>query len=95
MKEIKELTSFYAAIKDDHRIGPTHISVYMALFQLYNLNEFQNPVKITRTLVMERAKISGLGTFHKCIKNLVEFGYIEYLPSFYPAKNSEVVLLVT
>jgi hypothetical protein len=93
MEEVKELTRFYAAIKDDNRIGTTHISLYMALFQFYNLNKFCNPVYITRASVMEVAKISGLATYHKCIKDLHAFGYIQYLPSYNPAINSQVCLL--
>ena len=93
MEQVKELTAFYAAIQDDHRIGATHISLYMALFQCFNLNMFRNPVNITRAALMEIAKISGLGTYHKCIKDLVEFGYIKYNPSYNPAISSQVYLL--
>ena len=92
MREIKELTSFYSAVQEDSRIGATHISLYMALFQLYNLNEFQNPIKITRAGVMRIAKIRGLATYHKCIKDLSEFGYIHYKPSCNPTVNSVVRL---
>ena len=92
MGEIKELTSFYETIQDDPRIGATHISLYMALFQLYNLNEFRNPINICRKKVMEVAKISGVATFHKCIKDLHELGYIQYLPSYNPAICSQVNL---
>jgi hypothetical protein len=93
MSEVKQLTSFFSAIKEDPRIGTTHISLYMALFQFYNLNRFQNPVKITRAVVMETAKISGLATYHKCMRDLVEFGYIQYQPSFNPSISSQVCLL--
>jgi hypothetical protein len=93
MEEVKELTSFFSAIRQDNRIGISHISLYMALFQFYNLNQFQNPVNINRASLMEIAKISGLATYHKCIKDLVEFGYIEYNPSFNPGIGSRVVLL--
>ncbi len=93
MGEVKELTSFLTAIRKDHRIGTSHISLYMALFQFYNLNQFQNPVEITKALVMEVAKISGLATYHKCIRDLAEFGYIDYRPSFHPGVSSRVVLL--
>ena len=93
MEQVKELTSFYSAIREDNRIGTTHISLYMALFQLYNLNGFCNPVYITRALVMDVAKISGLATYHKSIKDLDEFGYIEYQPSFNPGISSKVILL--
>ena len=93
MEPVKELTSFYSAIKSDPRIGTTHISLYMALFQFYNLNRLSNPILITRTAVMEVAKISGLATYHKCMKDLVEFGYIRYEPSFNPTISSQVYLL--
>jgi len=93
MEQIKELTSFYSAIKVDNRIGRSHISLYMALFQYYNLNQFNNPIQITRAGVMEAAKISGQATYHKCIKDLVEFGYIHYEPSYNPAIGSKVWLL--
>jgi hypothetical protein len=93
MEEVKELTRFYSAIKNDNRIGATHITMYMALFQFYNLNQFCNPVYITRVSVMEVAKISGLATYHKCIKDLHDFGYIQYLPSYHPGIRSQVYLL--
>ena len=92
MERVKELTSFYSAIKDDHRISSTHISLYMTLFQVYNLNCFQNPVSISRAGEMKIAKISGLATYHKCIKDLNDFGYIQYLPSYNPVMKSQVYL---
>lgn len=94
MEQLKELTNFYSAIKNDNRIGTTHISLYMALFQFYNLNRLENPIQITRTGVMEVAKISGLATYHKCMKDLVEYGYIQYQPSYNPSISSQVVLLM-
>jgi replication initiation and membrane attachment protein DnaB len=93
MDQLKELTNFYSAIKNDNRIGTTHISLYMALFQFYNLNRLENPIHITRTAVMEVAKISGLATYHKCMRDLVEYGYIQYEPSYNPSISSLVYLL--
>lgn len=93
MEKIKELTSFYEAVQNDPRIGPTHISVYMALFQLYNLNEFKNPVYIDRKTVMQISKINGFATFHKCIKDLIARGYIQYFPSNHRSIQSRVNLI--
>lgn len=93
MERLKELTNFYTAIKEDHRIGTTHISLYMALFQFYNLNGFTNPVEITRAAVMKVSKIQGIATFHSCIKDLIDSGYIIYKPSFNPSISSKVYLL--
>jgi hypothetical protein len=93
MDQLKELTDFYNAIRDNHRIGTTHISLYMSLFQFYNLNGFINPVEITRGAVMKAAKIQGIATFHSCIKELIDSGYIIYKPSFNPSISSKVYLL--
>jgi hypothetical protein len=93
MTNIRALSSFYSAIEDDNRIAATHISVYMALFYFYHLNLLHNPIFITRESVMRAAKINGVATYHKCIKDLAKFGYIKYEPSFHPGKHSQVILL--
>ena len=93
MEKVSELACFFSAIRDDHRIGTAHISLYMAIFQEYNLNAFANPLPITRSSLMATAKISGLATYHKCMKELAAYGYIEYLPSFNPAVRSRVIIL--
>ena len=91
--QVKELASFYEAIKEDNRISVSHIAIYMAFFQCWNHNDFQNPIQVRRSEIMQAAKISGLATYHRCIKELHEYGYITYLPSFNPAVYSQVVIL--
>jgi hypothetical protein len=92
MNYIRHLTGFYEKIHEDSRLNPTHISLYLALFQFWNLNHFQNPISISRHEMMKLSKIAAYGTYHKCIKDLQDFGYIEYLPSFNPYKGSLVNL---
>lgn len=93
MNYILHLTGFYERVQEDNRLNPTHISLYLALFQFWNLNRFQNPISISRNEMMRLSKIAAFGTYHKCIKQLQEFGYIEYIPSFNPYKGSMVNLL--
>jgi hypothetical protein len=90
--QLPELTQFYEAIQEDSRISPSHIAVYMALFQCWHLRGFQDPVPIIRREVMQAAKISGLATYHRCIRDLHAFGYIRYQPCYNPAKPSVVWL---
>lgn len=90
MKHIKQLTRFYDVIRDDPRIAPTHISLYMALFQLYISNGFRDSVSINRKDVMATAKITGKATFHKCIRDLHDFEFIRYYPSYCPRIRSYV-----
>jgi hypothetical protein len=37
---------------------------------------------------MAFSKIASIATYHKCIRELDEYGYIHYQPSFHPAKGS-------
>ena len=59
MNYIKHLTGFFDKIVQDFDLNPTHISLYLALFQFWNLNRFQNPISITRDEVMRISKIEG------------------------------------
>ncbi len=74
------LTGFYSAIASDTRIGASHISIYMALLQQWNITGGNNPVKIERALIMKTAKINARQTYNKCINQLQEYGYIIYEP---------------
>lgn len=85
-----ELTMFFNAIKKDERICAFHISLYMAMFQKWNLSHFQNPVHISRREMMTLSKINGTVTYHKYIKDLQAFGFIKYTPSYHPKLGSEV-----
>ena len=92
MNYIKLLAGFFEMIAKDDRLNPTHVSMYMAIFQFWNINHFQNPISISRNQVMQVSKIASTATYHKCMKELNEYGYLEYLPSFNPYKGSLVRL---
>ena len=92
MNYIKHLTGFFDRIVQDQNLNPTHISLYVALFQFWNINRFQNPISITRDEVMRISKICSKATYHKCMRELNERGYIKYEPSFNPFKGSMVIL---
>jgi len=88
MNYIKHLTGFFDKIVTDKALNPTHISLYIGLFQFWNLNRFVNPISITRDEIMRISKIYSKATYHKCIKDLHQKGYIIYQPSFNPFKGS-------
>lgn len=81
MEVFKPLTDFFDVAVNDARIGATHISLYMALLQNWNLNGSQNPVAIRRTSLMKKAKINARHTYNKCMNDLQNYGYIIYNPS--------------
>ena len=92
MNYIKHLTGFFDRVSEDWTLNPTHVSLYIALFHYWNTSRFQNPISLTRGEVMRISKISSKATYHKCIKDLNDKGYIKYEPSNNPFKGSLATL---
>ena len=86
------MTDFFVAISVDRRISYPHIVLYMALFQCWNSNEFVNPISVSRARIMRMSKINSQSTYHKYMKELVDFGYINYSPSYHPILGTTVYL---
>jgi hypothetical protein len=92
MNYIRHLSGFFDRIVKDDRLGPLHISMYVSLFQFWNAGRFKNPISISRGELMRLSKISAKATYHKCMRQLNDYGYIRYEPSFNPIKGSKVYL---
>ena len=92
MNYIKHLNGILDQFSKDTRLNPTHISLYIALFQFWNYNRFPNEFYINREEVMKFSKIGSNTTYHRCIKELSHWKYILYSPSHNPFKGSKVKL---
>lgn len=92
MNYIKHLSGFFNKVSADDRLNPTHVSLYVSLFQFWNACRFHNPISISRQEAMNVSKISSKVTYHKCIRELHQFGYLRYEPSYNPFKGSLVYL---
>lgn len=77
---------------DDERLSPFHVSLYLTLFQFWNLNRFKNPISIARQETMRLSKIGSVNTYIKCIKELDKWNYLKYAPSHNPLKGSLIYL---
>ena len=82
------LLAFLLRAKDHPRLGATHISFYAALGGLYE-QHYQEPLRIKRGEVMTLAKMST-ATYHKCLRALVECGFLVYYPCPDPKGRSEI-----
>lgn len=92
MNYIKHLNGVFIQFSKDRRLNPTHISLYIALFQFWNHNRFPKDFLINREEVMSLSKIGSKSTYHKCIRDLSTWKYIRYTPSHNPFKGSRVRL---
>ena len=93
MNYIKHLTGFFNKINNENAINPTHISLYLALFQCWNVNRFKNPTGISREEIMKASKINSKATYHKCMKELEALGFMEYMPTYNPHSCSNVIMV--
>jgi hypothetical protein len=75
--------------KDD-RLNATHLSLFTGLFVHWQRNGFISPFAVTRKAMMAFSKIASIATYHKCIKELDAYGYINYQPSYHPKQGSQI-----
>lgn len=66
----------------DSRVTVWHISLYVTLLILWQQAGFQKQVKISRKELMSKAHFGSITTYHKCISQLCDFGYIVYSPTY-------------
>ncbi|MGZ3913534.1 MAG: hypothetical protein ACXVLT_13910 [Flavisolibacter sp.] len=89
---ISELMQFHSRIKDDPRIGPAHICLYLAILKCWFDNEGRQPVSVFAKNLMQSAKIFSVSTYHRAIKDLDAYGYIKYEPSYNPLLGSIIYI---
>jgi hypothetical protein len=93
METLKPLSDFFKAIEKDYRISITHIGIYAALLQFRVDSGFVNPIQVRSYEIMGIAMISSPKTFHKCIHELNEYGYIKYVPTRNRSQKSKIYFL--
>jgi hypothetical protein len=93
MIKTKELKKSYLSLSKDKRVNVSHIGIYIALLYLWLRNKGINPTYITRRKVMQLAHIRSIATYHKCIRQLQEFGYVHYIPSYNRFSGSQVYII--
>ena len=86
-------SGFLNQIKNNPRVGPTHISLFMTILSSAEKQKLEEPISAFSKDLMQRAKISGIATYHKCVQDLQELGFIKYVPSYNPLLGSLFYIL--
>lgn len=92
MNYITHLNKMLEAFGRDLRLNPKHVSLYMALFKKWNAERFPRWIYIKRKSLMKSAMIGSTTTYHRIIKDLHEFQYLNYQPSHVKNPGSRVQL---
>lgn len=91
---IKHLNTVFERFNNDERIKQGHITLYLAFFQKWNREFFKKTLTINRELVMDCAKIKSKTTYHNYLKDLNEWEYLKYYPSYHPARGSKIKMFI-
>tara|TARA_R100000935_G_C2841513_1_gene171348 strand:+ start:10731 stop:11378 length:648 start_codon:yes stop_codon:yes gene_type:complete len=94
MNYITHLNAVFQQFSKDPSLNATHISLYMALFQSWNIHRFKKTFYIQREEIMRMGKIGSNPTYHRCLNKLHDQKYIQYQPSHNPYKGSRVRMLI-
>lgn len=71
----------------DERLLPSHMGLVMALYGQC-AGQSGASFNASRRKLMHASRIRSTSTYHKCLSELVEYGYLEYLPSWHPKEAS-------
>jgi hypothetical protein len=93
MNYIRHLNQVLENFMRDKRIIPRHISMYMALFFLWNKFKFPATIYFARSELMPLSKIGSMRYYHLTLHELDEWGYISYQPSKSMYKASCVTII--
>ena len=94
MKLGEPLDLFLARAGNDDRLLPTHMSLFMAILYHSDGNFSSRPFRITRRKLMLYSRIKSKATYHRCLSELVAYGYITYRPSFDPIRASTMTIIL-
>jgi len=94
MNYIKLLNAAFEKFFFDDRLNPTHISLYMALFQEWNSSRFADEFYVNRRDLMLASKIGSKSTYHRCVTDLDAWDYLIYFPSNNPYKGSKIKMSI-
>lgn len=95
MADLNVFKGVLLSLMGDQRITVWHIGTMLGIIQLAVEDSVDAAIYISRSKVMTLGHINNIVTYHKCMKELIEFGYISYTPSYHPGVRSKVNLLKT
>ncbi|OOG18175.1 hypothetical protein BWD42_12980 [Sphingobacterium sp. CZ-UAM] len=79
---------YFEHIAQDNRLLPSHIGLVMALFYYQGKNDPLDFFHSSRRKLMHFSRIRSIATYHRCLSELVRYGYLEYIPSWHPTRAS-------
>src|SRR5687768_15560143 len=93
LENMKQITDLINQVNLDERLKPLHLSMCMALCNCWIKNRFKASYNVSRRQLMKSSRIHSTATYHRIIKDLQNFGYVQYEPSYHPVRGSRISLV--
>lgn len=88
--EATQWINMFDQVGRDERINAWHLALLVALLRLAYDQKQKKVIRVSRSRLMKLSHIRTLPTYHKYFKELQDFGYITYVPSYHPGFRSTV-----
>jgi len=88
----KNCNHIFEQLEKDIRINVWHMALILAILRLAYIQDNATIIRVSRSVLMKLSHIRTLPTYHKYFKELQEFGYITYSPSYHPGFRSTITL---
>ncbi|MCS4165211.1 hypothetical protein [Sphingobacterium sp. BIGb0116] len=77
----------------DQRLTVSHMALFFAIVMLCRRENGYRTIQTSRKVLMGKSHIGSLPTYHKCLKDLEKYNYVNYFPSYHPKKGSSISVL--
>ncbi len=84
--------AFLIKASGDCRMGPAHVALFAALHRLWRLYACPEGLDINVVEVMRYAKFHTAKTYYCILKELHEYHYLRYEPSFCRKRKSKIYM---
>jgi len=80
MNLFSQFSAFYEVVAVDNRLKHYHISLYITILHFWNKNRYGEDIILHRETTLNHSKIGSSHTYYNSLRNLHDWGYIEYIP---------------
>lgn len=87
------LASFLKLASGSKIFRQSHISLFSAILAIREKASNQNIFRVSRRELMKYSAIRSYTTYHNCMSDLIDYGLLEYEPSYHPTIASRIRLL--
>jgi hypothetical protein len=90
---LASVLNFLKRSVQDERLLPSHISLLAAICILGHHTKVGSGFIVSRSKLMKFSGIKGKGSYHRVLSQLIDFGFVDYQPSYHPVKGSTIKLV--